>query len=185
VKRSDLEHLIRAAGAITAQNPLIVVGSQSILATYPDPPASLGVSMEADISPVNEDQNILDLISGSLGEITPFHETFGYYAHGHPPNACPLPADWKTRLIKIENENTNGFSALCLHPLDLAVSKLVAGREKDLTFVATLLAHQMVLISDLDATLAKLPQAEWRSAARQNLTIASRQASALLKDVSG
>jgi hypothetical protein len=82
MKRSDLEHLIRAAGAITAQNPLIVVGSQSILASYPNPPPSLGVSMEADISPVNEDQNILDLISGSLGEITPFHETFSYYAHG-------------------------------------------------------------------------------------------------------
>ncbi len=33
-----------------------------------------------------------DLIDGSIGELSPFHETFGYYAHGLGPETAALPA---------------------------------------------------------------------------------------------
>ena len=54
-----------------------------------------------------------------------------------------LPAGWKERLVPIRNENTGGGTGLCLEVHDLAVSKLVAGREKDLRFVAGLLRHRL------------------------------------------
>jgi hypothetical protein len=36
MKRQEIEHLIRAAGAITESDEIIVIGSQSILGAYPD-----------------------------------------------------------------------------------------------------------------------------------------------------
>jgi len=40
-----------------------------------------------------------DIIDGCIGELSPFHETFGYYAHGIGPETAVLPAKWKTRLV--------------------------------------------------------------------------------------
>jgi hypothetical protein len=74
-------------------------------------------------------------------EASPFHQTFGYYAHGVGEETAVLPAGWKDRLIPIQNENTGGGAGLCLEVHDLAVSKLVAGREKDLRFIEALLKH--------------------------------------------
>jgi hypothetical protein len=42
------------------------------------------------------------------------------------------------------NANTGGATGWCLEVHDLAVSKLVAGREKDLDFVRVLVRERMV-----------------------------------------
>jgi len=47
-----------------------------------------------------------------------------------------LPAKWKTRLVRVEAGETLGW---CLAPVDLAVSKIIAGREKDIGFVRGML----------------------------------------------
>ena len=47
--RAQLEHLIRAAAQISQQRELVIIGSQAILGQYPNAPASLLTSMEADI----------------------------------------------------------------------------------------------------------------------------------------
>ena len=41
MRRSELEHLIRAAGAIAGDGELIIIGSQSILGQFPTPPSAL------------------------------------------------------------------------------------------------------------------------------------------------
>jgi hypothetical protein len=41
MRRSELEHLIRAASAITDQYEIVVIGSQSILGAIPASPDSL------------------------------------------------------------------------------------------------------------------------------------------------
>lgn len=51
MRRVDLEHLIRAAASIADDDELIVIGSQSILGRFPDAPAELRVSVEADLYP--------------------------------------------------------------------------------------------------------------------------------------
>lgn len=40
MRRSELEHLIRAAAAVTNQYEIVIVGSQSILGAVPEPPIS-------------------------------------------------------------------------------------------------------------------------------------------------
>ena len=140
MKRQQLEHILRAAAGITGADRFVVIGSQAILGQFPDPPAELLISMEADLySP--RDPYESDLIEGSIGEGSPFHKTFGYYAHGVGEGTAVLPAGWKGRLVALASESTGGATGFCLEAHDLAISKLVAGRPKDVQFVAGLLRH--------------------------------------------
>lgn len=160
MKRSELEHLIRAAAAITNQYEIVVVGSQSILGAFPDAPDSLLLSMEADLFPLKR-PDLADLIDGAIGELSPFEERFGYYAQGVGPETAVLPPGWEDRLVRIQNSNTDLKIGYCLEPHDLAVSKLVAGREKDLAFVEAMLRHLPVEPSVLKARLqfVSIPEA--------------------------
>jgi hypothetical protein len=168
--RAQLEHIVRAAGAITDEAEILVLGSQSILGAFASVPSPLDVSREADVCPLRAPEKV-DLISGAIGEVSQFDSTFGYYAHGLPPAACPLPAGWNERLIPFRNENTRGVTALCLHPVDLACSKLVAAREKDVAFVSAMLAHRLIERPVLESHLGLLPSAEQRERARRTLAI--------------
>lgn len=168
--RQQLEHVVRAAGAIADEQKILVLGSQSILGAFPHPPESLTVSREADVCPVNDPAKA-DLISGAIGEVSQFDSTFGYYAHGLPPKACPLPSGWDTRLVPFQNANTRGVTAFCLAPLDMASSKLVAGRDKDKEFVAEMLRHKLIEEQALRERIALFTDAEQRRIALQNLEI--------------
>jgi hypothetical protein len=95
-------------------------------------------------------------VDGSIGELSPFHRTFGYYAHGVGPETAVLPGGWEDRLVPVQNENTRGVMGLCLEIHDLAVSKYVAGRDQDLAFVRSAHRHDLVdgptLLRRLEAT---------------------------------
>ena len=143
MKRSQLEHIIRAAGAITNQDELIIIGSQALLGQFPDAPEELLHSIEADVFPKHRPDLSIQ-IDGAIGELSPFHQTFGYYAHGVDESTARLPDGWKERLIAIHNENTRGVTGWCLEVHDLAIGKLAAGREKDLAFARNLLIHRLV-----------------------------------------
>mgnify|MGYP003543163778 FL=1 len=79
MKRGDLEHLLRAAGTILGTDRIIVVGSQSILATIPDVslPPEATMSVEADLIVLEGTEALADEIDGAIGEASMFHETFG------------------------------------------------------------------------------------------------------------
>jgi hypothetical protein len=154
--RSELEHVIRAAGAIAEDSEIVVIGSQSILGQFPDAPRALLRSAEADVYPRHYPERA-DLIDGSIGEGSAFHETFGYYAQGVGEETATLPMGWQKRLVRISNANTSGISGLCLEVHDLAVSKYAAGREKDLEFTRELARHGMTDEKVLVARLAQTP----------------------------
>ena len=148
MKRSDLEHILRASKGVTGETEFIVIGSQSILGSCPDAPHVLRQSMEADLYPRFKPE-LSEMIEGSLGRYSQFNLTFGYFADGVSPNTATLPAGWEGRLIRLCNENTGGAIGWCLEPHDLAFSKLAARREKDLAFVSGLLTFKMVQRSRL------------------------------------
>ena len=140
--RSELEHIIRASGAIVKDTELIIIGSQSVLGQFPEAPAALCRSMEADLYPRHAPK-LAELVDGAIGEGSSFHEQFGYYAQGVGPGTAVLPQGWEGRLVRVENANTNGIAGLCLEVHDLAISKYVAGREKDLAFTRELAKNEM------------------------------------------
>ncbi|WP_208026806.1 DUF6036 family nucleotidyltransferase [Rhabdothermincola sediminis] len=155
MRREQLEHLVRAAGAITGDDELIVIGSQAILGSVRSglPPEATR-SIEADIVPMNDpDERKADLIDGSIGEASLFEETHGIYAQGVSLTAAILPEGWRDRLVPLHNENTGGVTAWCLEPHDLVASKLAAGRPKDVEFARALLAAGIV---DRDLLTARI-----------------------------
>lgn len=151
--REQLEHVIRAAATIADDSEIVVIGSQAVLGQFPDPPADLRKSMEADVWPKNHPER-WELVDGSIGELSPFHETFGYYAQGVGPETAILPDGWQERVVRVESPRTRGAVGLCLEIHDLVISKYVAGREKDMDFVRTVIANDMVDQATLGARLA-------------------------------
>lgn len=141
--RAALEHVLRAASAIANEREFIIIGSQAVLGQFPNAPDALRASIEVDVYPRYAPEKS-DLIDGAIGELSAFHQTFGYYAHGVDETTATLPAGWEDRLVPVHNENTAGATGWCLEVHDLAISKLVAGRERDLDFLQVLVRERMV-----------------------------------------
>jgi hypothetical protein len=147
--RSQLEHIIRAAGTISNCKSIVVIGSQAILGSIATAPDEIAISTEADVYP-EEAPELSDLIDGCIGELSPFHEQFGYYAQGVGEDTAILPRQWRKRAVVLENENTNGYRGICLAPADIVISKLVAGREKDKIFVRSVIRNKIVTLQDVE-----------------------------------
>ena len=142
MRRSQLEHILRAAAAITGAEEFVIIGSQALLGQFPDAPQELTTSIEADVFTFRSPADA-ELIDGSIGEASPFHQTFGYYAHGVGEETATLPKGWKERLVRLHSPSTCGATGLCLELHDLAVSKVVAGRPKDLAYLESLIRHRI------------------------------------------
>lgn len=151
--RFQLEHLIRAAGTIADDDDIVVIGSQAILGQFPSAPPELLVSREADLYPRAHPERA-DLIDGSIGEGSPFEREYGYYAHGVGPETAVLPAGWQERLVVVSGLNTRLVRGWCLEVHDLAIAKLIAGREKDLAFASAVHRHGMARVEVLSERLA-------------------------------
>ena len=159
MKREQLEHVLRAASRIVDSAELLVIGSQSVLATWDERrlPKAAVRSMEVDVATLDGDEQKSDLIGGNIGEGSRFHETYGFYAQGVSLSTAVLPSGWRERLVVLENERTRPGRGLCLEPHDCVASKLVAGRTKDYEFAAALVTADVLAqrIGGLDITPSK------------------------------
>jgi hypothetical protein len=110
-----------------------VVGSAAILAALPDPPAgALTATRDVDVIPPGDDEQLADRISFVLGEASDFDIEHGYYAQGVSLRTPAFaPTDWPSRALPVRVAD---YTAWCMEPHDLVLSKLGAGREKDLEF---------------------------------------------------
>ena len=107
MNRTQLEHIIRAAARIPNDAEIVVIGSQAVHAQEMRLPPIAYISEEADVYPRHYPERADD-IDFAIGELSSFHETFGYYAHGVSPETAILPAGWEGRLIRLSNSNTDG-----------------------------------------------------------------------------
>ena len=166
MKRGEFEHAIRAAGAVLGVDELLVIGSQALHGSFDgDLPPEAERSVEVDVAIRGDNGRMADLLDGSIGEASMFHETFGYYAQGVVEATAVLPEGWDTRLVRFETPATNGVVALCLEPHDLWISKAIAGRPKDREFCRALLdrawvdrivlADRLIGVAGLDPQIAE------------------------------
>ncbi len=156
--REELEHAIRAACDVSGEDEVYVFGSQAILGQYPNAHPDLTMSAEADIAPINNEDNS-DLIDGALGADSRFHETNGFYVQGVSIGTAIVSKGWEKRCIKVASPATNGKVGRCLEGHDLALAKLAAYRDKDKEFVRVLLREKLVQPERLLKLLKKLPVA--------------------------
>lgn len=154
--REELEHAIRAACDIAQDSEVYVFGSQAVLGQFPDAPASVRMSQEADICPRNISERV-DAIDANLGEDSPFHRAHGFYVHGVSIETATLPRGWQIRTVQVRNPNTRDHTGWCVEAHDLAASKLAAFRDKDRDFVRNLLLEDLVTPRKLVARLRLLP----------------------------
>src|SRR5690242_1348839 len=174
MKRSELEHAIRAACDVAGVTEIIVIGSQAILGQFPDAPGDLRKSREVDMFSTTTPA-AQELIDAVLGELSQFDRTHGFYVHGVGPETSILPAGWEDRLIPVRNENTRDCTGWCLEVHDLAASKLAANREKDIDFVAALIGHRMVRHDVLASRIDALPLDTGRREALQRAAAGLRR----------
>ncbi len=93
MKRSELEHVLRAPAAIAQKNSFVVVESKAILNAFPHAPEELRVSPEIDLYPCWHLERA-DLIDGAIGAMCSFDQTFGYDADGVGHDSAAMPSDW-------------------------------------------------------------------------------------------
>lgn len=156
MNRTQLEHIIRAASQISGDAEIVVVGSQAIHAQPMKLPLIAFQSDEADVYPRNHPERA-DEIDAAIGELSPFHDTHGYYGHGVSPATAILPQAWEQRVVRLSNTNTGGATGLCIDVHDLAVSKYAAGRERDIAFNRELVRHGIVSKWKLTRLVPSMP----------------------------
>ncbi len=134
-----LKHLAEAIEALSRCEKIIVLGSSSLLSSFPDlgeQNGPLTTTFDADFLVEPTGPQIAGLLSEAIGAGSLFEAANGYHADiVHPDITKTLPPGWENRLMVLE-----GFpSVFCLDPYDLAAVKITVGREKDLALVRSLL----------------------------------------------
>jgi hypothetical protein len=156
MNRTQLEHIIRAASQISGDAEIVVIGSQAVHAQRMKLPPIAFQSDEADVYPRNHPERA-DEIDAAIGELSPFHDTHGYYGHGVSPTTAILPAGWEQRVVRLSNMNTGGATGLCIDVHDLVLSKYAAGREQDVEFNRELVRHGIVSKRKLTRLVPSMP----------------------------
>ena len=88
MRREQLEHVLRAASTVVHERDVLVIGSQSVLASIPDDrlPPEATTSIEADLAffddPADEKA---DQVDGAIGELSQFHGSQSNAQGSAPP----------------------------------------------------------------------------------------------------
>ncbi len=156
MKRSQLELALRMAGEIARDSDFIVFGSQSILGTVAAPPRTCLLSMEVDLYPRRYPQAAV-LVAAKLGPRSVFFKKHGFFVDCVTPDLAAFPEGWTDRLVPFCTRFTGSVTGWCVELHDVAASKLSAGREKDLNYVAALLKTRLVKTNVLKNRIVTLP----------------------------
>ena len=138
IDSAQIAHVLRAAAGITGRKSFVLIGTGAVIAQRKTLALELMRTREIDIYAADSEDDIdqmSDLIDGSIGEGSPFDETFGYYAHGVSERTACLPDDWASRAIRIDVPGVEGVSCTCPDVDDIALSKLCAWRDKDIVWL--------------------------------------------------
>ncbi|MDF1740330.1 MAG: hypothetical protein P1U86_14310 [Verrucomicrobiales bacterium] len=161
-----LRHLSRSARILADDCSIVVLGSASLLCTFPnlgDPDQPLENTFDADLCPEPFDETTGRMLNEALGESNSFHLRHGYHADILRPEIFEtLPNGWRERLVPVPScEETFG-----LDPHDLAATKILVGRDKDKALVGWLWRNKLIdseLVEERLRTISKSEKAIIRS----------------------
>ena len=137
MERSKLTVILRDLREFMGGHPLIVAGSQSAHGQVPWVPSVVVTSVEVDVFML-PDGGLHDPIEERFGLDTDYHAAHGVYADPLGAGIVSLPPGWEERLVTLSaDDGSVTWQALEIH--DTAVTKLMAGRAKDWSFLSELL----------------------------------------------
>lgn len=102
IRREKIDHILRAAAQVSGQRRFVVIGAAALLLRVERYPAILSYTAEVDLfapDALNIDETS-ELIDGALGQLSAFHNAYGYYADGVSPTTAILPRGWEARTIE-------------------------------------------------------------------------------------
>lgn len=147
----DLVETVKVIARLFQADEVFIIGSQSILLSWPDAPIMMRTSGEIDAYPGNarvweiamkerdptDDPEASEEISTLYGQGSPFHKEHGFYIDGVDEHTAHLPIDWQSRSVsqsvKVDDREV---LAIAPSPEDIIVSKLARLAEKDRDFIA-------------------------------------------------
>lgn len=156
----SLQHLVRAVRTLAEDCQVIVLGSASLLASFPElgeGSEPLAVTYDADLCPQPFDETTALMIHESLGESGAFHLRHGYHVDVLRDSIFEtLPEGWKERLVPVADCD----GAMALEPHDLAATKLLVGRPKDIALVRHLASTGRLSQSTVQQRLDSIAKAD-------------------------
>jgi hypothetical protein len=155
-----LQHLTKAAQSLADDCQIIVLGSASLLASFPDLgriDGPLASTFDADLCPRPFDETTGQMLEEALGESHAFHLRHGYHADILRDEIfATLPPAWMDRLVSVPG-CTN---VLAIDPHDLAAVKLMLARPKDLALLRLLYQKQLIHADLAGQRLDSIPKSE-------------------------
>lgn len=148
MKFHQVQEALDSLRVITNETQMIVVGTQSLHGTHPDTPDRIMHSREVDVILLTK-AALANWIGDVVGNETPFEAERGYFIdHVRPRPGLPVFAGgWENRLS--DGGAINGCKISYLSPVDLAIAKLGAGREKDFPFVRGMIEQKIVSLDEI------------------------------------
>src|SRR5260221_11781519 len=121
MKKQQVDHVLRAAGRITGETQFVIIGSQSLHGKFPDIADDIVRSVEVDlIAKRNSDRTEW---LNAIGQDSPFHQSFGYYADPVDDTSAVLPKSREGTPVKVPPGAARGGRGLCVGPQDPGVAK--------------------------------------------------------------
>ncbi|MCJ2070192.1 hypothetical protein MKK75_15530 [Methylobacterium sp. J-030] len=159
MRRDRLDHILRAAGAVTGQHRFVLVGSAVVLIRCRNIPGDMLLTPEADlyVPDVLDAEALSDTIEANIGQGSSFHQKYGYYCDGVSAGTAVMPMDWVERATLYESAGCPGISVTVPDPTDVALAKAVAWREKDRTWLASGLRSKLFALDAMAAHLPRMP----------------------------
>lgn len=155
-----LNHLLEAARALAQPERIVIIGSSSLLPEHPElgeEGQPLESSYDSDLLLSPMDEELAAVLAEAFGQQSLFAKRHGYFADILRPSIVEtLPVGWETRLHPVRGYE-NVFS---LDPYDLALVKLVLGRQKDLELLRAMLRLGIVEPARLRAHYHQTPLGE-------------------------
>jgi hypothetical protein len=151
----------------------VLVRSSALIVQIKRLPAEMMITPEADIfAPDAEDvEYVSDLIDGSIGRNSAFHQTFGYYGDGVSPDTAILPKGWQDRTIEYSTAETGEATAIVVEAHDVALAKLCAWREKDRAWLKAGVQTGVFSLETMASRLSEMPE---RAPSRADLLLRLR-----------
>jgi hypothetical protein len=121
-----LEALVRHIRNLVPEREIIIFGSSSLLASFPEQPANaigVEITLDADVFLNPDSAEARDFLRLQMGQGGPYHIANGFYCDFIDANADQwFPPGWRSRWIAFPNIE----SVFAMNPVDAASTKLVA-----------------------------------------------------------
>lgn len=157
-----VEHILRAAAEITGHRTFVLVGSAAIVVGRKNVPATMVITPEIDIYALGAEdpEAVSDLIESNIGRDSAFHKTHGYFGDSVSPQTATMPLDWEARTTEYEGSGCPGVIVIVPDVNDIALTKLVAWREKDRGWLTEGARYSLLSLQTMADRLHLMPEAD-------------------------